>query len=132
MEMMPGASLQMACGTSNMPHIAALVSRTNMLNYGTLDFGSTTTGTPISRTLVTNQGNATLSITDRQLAPGYSMTPSPLTNLTAGHSGLFTLQFGARHLSFEMTGDRGYGKSHCAQQSGETLRSHRLSGFPTV
>jgi RHS repeat-associated protein len=87
-------TLQMVCGAASAPRIAVLVSGTNVANYGTINFGSTTTGTAVSRTLViTNEGSASLVITGAESSEGYTVNLSPPATITAGSSASYTLTF---------------------------------------
>ena len=92
-------TLSVTCGAGpSAPDIAVLVSNTNLPNYGLVDLGITTNGTPRSIGItITNKGSATLSITSASFYYGlsnvFSITPSPVTNLAAGAAAGFTLQF---------------------------------------
>ncbi len=89
-------TLQFSCGATPTPDIAALVSGTNLPSFGTLDFGATTNNAPVTRVLtITNKGGALLTISGYSITMPdvFSITPSPVTNLAAGGSADFTMQF---------------------------------------
>jgi RHS repeat-associated protein len=87
------------CGTPpNAPQIGALVSGTNMPDYGIFNLGVTTNNTALSKTLtITNTGSATLNITGWALYYGqtnlFSITPSPVGSLAITNGTNLTIQF---------------------------------------
>jgi RHS repeat-associated protein len=87
-------TLNLACGTNSAPQIGVLVAGTNLVNGGTVNFGTTLVGTPVSMSLViTNKGNTTLIITNAELTSAYSLNTTPDVSVAAGASASFTLQF---------------------------------------
>lgn len=89
-------SVRLDCGAVTGPEIAMLVSGTNTPSFTTIDFGSTTNGTAVSRSItLTNRGTATLSLNSYffTLSNVFSITPPPVTNLAVGAAATFNIQF---------------------------------------
>jgi RHS repeat-associated protein len=91
-------SLTFTCGMPTTPDIAVSVSGTNLVNYALLDLGTTTNGTPLTRTIgITNVGIAPLNLTGYSWYHGlsnvFSIAPLPVTSLGAGSGTTCTLQF---------------------------------------
>ncbi|MCU0879889.1 MAG: choice-of-anchor D domain-containing protein [Pirellulaceae bacterium] len=82
------------------PEIGISVSGANVADGGTVNFGSTTVGTTVSRTFtVTNSGSATLNLTNLNPAAipaGFTLTSNlGSTSLAAGASTTFTIRYDA-------------------------------------
>jgi RHS repeat-associated protein len=92
-------SLSVTCNvTPTAPKLTLWINGTNIPNYGRLDLGTTTNGTPITWTLgLTNAGNAPLNLTNYSWYYGqsnvFSVTLAPGLSLNAGTGTNFTLQF---------------------------------------
>lgn len=81
------------------PEIAVAQGTTAIEDGGSLAFGNTTTGTPVSKTLtITNAGNANLVLQPATLPPGYSIVGSNFTSgqiVAAGASTTLTVRLDA-------------------------------------
>ena len=92
-------SLSVTCNvTPTAPRIAVSVNGASFANYGLLNLGTTTNGTPLTRLIgITNLGNAPLVLTNYAWYYGqsnvFSVTLAPGVSLAAGTGTNFTLQF---------------------------------------
>lgn len=87
-------------GTVTAPEIAIAISGSGVADGQTVNFGSTTVGTSVSRTFtVTNTGNATLTLTSinaGSLPSGFTLLSNlGSTSLAAGQSTSFTIRLNA-------------------------------------
>lgn len=98
-------ALNMTCGSGgSAPDIALRMGGTNVPNGTWIDFGVTNVNQPILRSLIiSNPGNATLSIAAQTIMSGFTIMPSAVTNITAGGHANFTLQF-SNHVSAQYAG----------------------------
>jgi RHS repeat-associated protein len=96
---MGGYSLSVTCNvTPTAPRMAVSVNGASFANYGLLNLGTTTNGTPLTRLIgITNLGNAPLVLTNYAwyygLSNVFSITLAPGVSLAAGTGTNFTLQF---------------------------------------
>ena len=87
-------------GTVTAPEIDITIGGTGVADGGSINFGSTTQGTAVTKTItVTNLGNATLTLTSLNAATmpsGFSLVSNlGSTSLAAGQSTSFTIQLTA-------------------------------------
>jgi len=87
-------------GVVTAPEISVLSGSTELISGGTIDFGATQTGSPVTRTVtVTNVGNANLvlsPIDPNTLPAGFSLVNNiSATTLAPGGSTTFTVQLDA-------------------------------------
>jgi hypothetical protein len=85
-------------GQTQTPEISVTVAGTAVADGGTVSFGSTTVGTPVTRTItISNTGSGTLSVNSIGSVPaGYTLVSNVTSNsLGAGQSTSFTVRLNA-------------------------------------